>query len=250
MTGCFEDAPSDLDDSSSASDGSDTVGDGPTASSSTDPSASSVTDADADATATSMSGHADTTSATTPADAETASSGADGSTGTPVEEVVFDFVAEACTAQWLNDTGNELPCPGKSADMAGFMFTTDLESVSFEDGSTVTDGGLVMHPRWVASGSIQGTFAVDVEPGDVFRATIGCVQPASVCSVEFRLTDAKGQNYSPSPWMQTADGMGETIEVELPDATNELVLQIYAGEDSASDASLWIDPQLVRITWQ
>lgn len=246
FAGCFSDAPpvSD-DDGSSGGDGSsagdDDDDDGATSTPTTDP-ASTDPSADGDGSA----GSDDDATSDPDTGNDTSDDGEDTTTGTTHEVVVLDFVEQACDAMWQNDEGQVLPCPGTASDMEGFVFTTDRQDVSFEDGSVVGDGGLVMHPRWAPGGLVQGRYTVDAQAGDVFRATIGCVQADSICSVELRLADADGQDYAPSPWSQTADGAGELVEVELPEPTTTLVLEVYAGEQSGSDATLWIEPQLVR----
>jgi hypothetical protein len=245
FTGCFADVPpAGDDDGSSGEDGSTAAddqseqSDPSTDPASTDPTAEGDTsDDDVDDGATSEPDTSDGSDD----DGESSTSGA------TTEMVVLDFAAQACSAAWHNDQGFLLPCPGNVSDMEGFVFPAGVDGVTFEDGSVVTDDALVMHPRWAAGGLVMGTYGVDAQAGDVFRATIGCVQADSACSVDLRLTDGDGQDLAPSPWSQTADGSGELVEVELPAPTTALSLQVYAGEDSGSDASLWIEPQLVRV---
>lgn len=250
LVGCFADAPPVSDDGSSGNDGStDGDDDGATSSPTGDPSTMTASaDADADADASDGADDDDATSnEPDTGDASTDGDDGDSTSGTTMEVVVLDFVEAACDAVWENDEGIVLPCPGGNMDMQGYVFPAGVDGVTFEDGSLVTDPALVMHPRWVPGGLVQGRYAVDAQAGDVFRATIGCVQAESMCNVELRLRDTDGQNLDPSPWSQTADGTGELVEVELSASASGLVLEVYAGEDPGSDASIWIEPQLVRL---
>jgi hypothetical protein len=245
FTGCFADVPpADDDDGSSGDDGSTAADDeGPSSSPSSDSASTSPT-AEGDASDDDVVDDGQTSEPDTSVGTDDGESSTSGAT---TEMVVLDFAAQACSAAWQNDQGFLLPCPGTAKDMEGFVFPAGVDGVTFEDDSVVTDDALVMHPRWAAGGLVMGTYGVDAQAGDVFRATIGCVQADSACSVELRLTDGDGQNLAPSPWSQTADGSGELVEVELPAPTTALSLEVYAGEDSGSDASLWIEPQLVRL---
>jgi hypothetical protein len=264
-TGCFVDQAEDDDGTS----GADTEGEAtmtgaePTASAS-GTSASSTTVSSTSASSTTASGtNATSTTADTDdlastsdaADATTEEPASSSSSGTPEDELVLDFALTACGAEWSNDLGQGVACPTLPGDPAasnGSVFRAEDESIPVDTlGITLDADAIAVHPRWATGGRIVGRYdAIDFEAGDVFRAEIACVQDV-FCEVDAILAYATddGTPESIDIWHVTfEDVVAVEADVEIPESNGpvSLVLIVDAGETSASDATAWIAPRVVR----
>lgn len=179
-----------------------------------------------------------TGSATVTATATTAPSG-----------TVYDFTANACDAEWRSDAG-VLDCPGGDADSQGFVIVVD--DPMLENGDTMPKPGLWTHPEWKENGVISGRFpAFDVEAGDRFRATIGCLYDAPACSVRFQLNyRADGGALTPfGQWNQDYNGTLQNLDLDLSPLAGksvEFVLAVLAGPAADQDWAIWYQPRIVR----
>ena len=84
-----------------------------------------------------------------------------------LDEVVLDFLDDACTAVWVNDIEEVLPCPGTDGDPAGFVL--QVATPTLENGILENESALVVHPRVAEDGNIRGRFPeFQVKAGDHF----------------------------------------------------------------------------------
>jgi hypothetical protein len=110
------------------------------------------------------------------------------STLTPMSlpKVLYDFVANANSAQWHNDLLEILPFPGKDTDKRGFVLWRS--NFLLEDGSR-QPRVLENHPRWDTNGKITGRFNpgnIILQQGDRFVARVGFLNGAGAGSVTFK----------------------------------------------------------------
>ena len=126
----------------------------------------------------------------------------------------FDFWANACSAQWKSGSGY-LPCPGTAGDRNGYVIADNFSHL--EDGTMGPAPSLLMAPENKYNGYIQGYFpAFTVQPGDRFRAVVGC-EYGSSCYVTFRLdyVTPNGGMFNFWQWREQNDRKNYTADVDL-----------------------------------
>ncbi len=159
----------------------------------------------------------------------------------------YDFVANACAAQWRSGAGI-LPCPGTDNDSHGFVFTQD--STQMEDGSAGTSA-LITFPENKYNGYIQGYYPVfTVQPGDRFQTTIGCAF-GSACYVTYRLDykSATGLVTTFWTWRERNEGKTSNISVDLGPLAGRsvsFILTILATGYATGDRTIWASPRIAR----
>jgi hypothetical protein len=172
---------------------------------------------------------------------------------TEPENVVLDFVARACEAQWSNNS-YELPCPGDPLNNArGFIFPTNYAAI--EGGRTI-DVPLLIGLPGQRDGNGSGLFgrypAMDVLPGDTFYTLAAC-QGDAQCQVDFALEyfDAAGNFRSDKNWRashQVGDGPFE-IQFDLSSLSGQRVefTLVLREQGPAQEARVvWINPHIAR----
>jgi len=168
------------------------------------------------------------------------------------QNVVLDFVARACEAQWATNT-TYLPCPGDlTAEDDAYVEYTD-HTVA-EGMVSVEAPLLIAHPgdAYPVGLGLFGHYPpTKVFPGDMFRAVIGC-QGDSPCDVEFSLEyfDAEGKVHD-TPWQwphRVGDGLTE-IAVDLSTLAGQTVefdLVVRTQHNSKDNWVVWIQPRIER----
>lgn len=169
---------------------------------------------------------------------------------TQTSSEVYNFVTNACSAQWLSKSGEgALPCPGATGDSKGYVML--LNNPTLETGAVEMAGVLLTVPRSEASGVITGAYpAISIQQGYHFKATIGCLNQVANCSVTYQLnyrlsgvTDNLGQ------WTQTYDSTIQGIDVDLSSLAGqsvEIVLVVLAGDSFDQDQAVWVNPRIVK----
>ncbi len=171
-----------------------------------------------------------------------------GATATPEPEVVNDFVANYCDAEWVSGAG-VLSCPGEDTDAEGFVLRVD--AAKLENGTTENEPVLFTHPQWVNNGVITGKFpAFEVEEGDSFRAVIGCLFNGVACNVRFQLNYRAngGALQNLGQWDQSYDGSIMHVNVDvssLAGSSVEFVLAVLSNGASNQDWAFWLGPRIV-----
>ncbi|MEW6239278.1 MAG: NBR1-Ig-like domain-containing protein [Chloroflexota bacterium] len=160
----------------------------------------------------------------------------------------YDFVANACSAQWKSGAGI-LPCPGVEGDRKGFMVASN--STHLEDGTMGPAPSLLVSPENKYNGYIQGIYpAFTVQPGDRFRAVIGCEYGYS-CYVTFQLDYLTATGSLKNFWTfrEKNEGRNYTADLNLSPLAGQsvrFVLTILATGSSTGDRARWTAPYIVR----
>jgi hypothetical protein len=168
----------------------------------------------------------------------------------PVPKVVYSFVDHICDASWEDNTG-DLPCPYMGDDFRGSMLFW-LNDPALEDGSRPSETVLVMRPEMVQHGWIKGSFPVfQVQEGDQFRATIGCLGEQSACDVDFKLSfrvDSDPVQHLGS-WVERYDGNVGEIRLDLTPLAGKSVTFIFEAHGeiaSSQNLAFWHRPSIWR----
>lgn len=166
----------------------------------------------------------------------------------PAPDTGYDFVANACAAQWKSGAGN-LPCPGADGDRSGFLLIQNQPVM--ENGQTGAPG-LLTAPQNRANGYIMGIYPTfTVKAGDRFRATIGCENGAKSCHVTYRLDYLTSGGATVVFWKRNEKFEGQTanVDVDLTRLAGKSVrfsLTILAAGPAAGDRAQWIAPRITR----
>jgi len=164
--------------------------------------------------------------------------------------IAYDFVANACSAQWTSGTG-ALSCPGANKDINGFVLKQNLARL--EDGTTSLRPSLLTAPQNTSNGYIRGVYpSFRIQKGDRFRGIVNCERGATSCGVLFRLDYqlatgglvrdfwAFGERY---------EGNTFTVDLDLSPLAGQdvrFVLSVLSLGDASGDRALWVEPRIVR----
>src|SRR6266508_149156 len=109
--------------------------------------------------------------------------------GVSEPKLIFDFLAEAPMARWMNGSGNILTWNGRNDDPKGFVLF--VHNPHLENGSQPLNV-LETHPEWKNEGQISGDYTLreQSQPCDRFRAHVGFLEGAGG-EVEF-VVEAQG----------------------------------------------------------
>lgn len=168
-------------------------------------------------------------------------------TAVPVTPQPFSSLGVGyCSAQWSSGLGN-LPCPGKSSDVAGFVFSDN--SPLLENGAEDDELGLWLGVQNVTNGYIKGVYpAVTIQPGQHFSAVIGCNRAQSDCDVLVSLNYiADGAENNLASWREVNDGEISKVSVDLNSLAGkavQLVLKVESRGDPSGDMVLIMAPSL------
>lgn len=162
--------------------------------------------------------------------------------------VGYDFIANACEANWRNEEEN-LPCPGSEGDDRGFVLVRN--SPRLEDGRSI-GAGLVTYPERGNNGFITGKYpAVEIRSGDRFQANIACLDEANDCNVLFRLQYqiGSGSIRTLGQWHEVYEGGNYPISIDLSSLRGErvkFILTVLANGTSHEDFAVWVQPRITR----
>jgi len=164
-------------------------------------------------------------------------------------DVTYDFVGNACVAQWESADG-ALPCPGLDGDVHGFVVTS--KQGKLEDGSTAALPTLLTFPSSGSNGIIQGTYpAIPIQAGDHIQATVSCEQGATSCSVLYTIRYLDSSSTSHDLWTlgEFYDGQYFNLDIDLSALAGQnirFVLNVSSLGSSAGDRALWVAPRIVH----
>jgi len=171
-------------------------------------------------------------------------------TGVPTSGVVYDFVANAGSANWTSATAT-LPYPGNPVDANGSVVL--LSTPQLENGTTVTTPGLETRPNNTSSGFIKGVYPdFYVQPTDRFKATISCPYNAPGCNIFFQLNYQIGTGAVSTfgSFNEKADGLYYNADVDLSLLAGKNVKFILTvtnnGAYSTDDKGIWAAPRIER----
>jgi photosystem II stability/assembly factor-like uncharacterized protein len=168
--------------------------------------------------------------------------------GDPPQENGYNFWLNACAAQWKSGAGY-LPCPGADGDRRGFVIADNFSHL--EDGTMGPAPTLLMSPENKYNGYIQGFYpAITVQPGDRFRAVVGCDYGSS-CGVTFRLDYMNPNGYIGNFWQRREinDKKNYTVDVDLSPLAGRsvrFILTILATGSASGDRVRWGAPMIIH----
>jgi hypothetical protein len=167
----------------------------------------------------------------------------------PTGDTAYDFVAQACDAQWVSGAGI-LPCPGSEGDGRGFMRVVTPSQL--ENGVSDSRSGLLTVPQNVYNGYIQGIYPpFRVQSGDRFEAIVNCEYNATSCFVIFRLDYRIGSGPIQTLWAfaERYEGMYYAASIDLSALAGQdvrFVLTVLANGAASGDRALWVAPRIRR----
>jgi len=161
----------------------------------------------------------------------------------------YDFVANACLAQWGN-AADLLPCPGREGDTKGIVQIIDRPKM--ENGTTATQPGLLTIPQVVENGYIQGIYPeFEVRNGDHFQSIVNCEGSASNCLVLFQLDYQDNSRQVHTFWAfgEKYEGNYFQADLDLSQLAGQkvrFILKVLSLGNAVGDRALWVGPRIVR----
>jgi len=161
----------------------------------------------------------------------------------------YDFVANACSAQWFSGTG-VLRCPGINNDANGFVLKQS--SSRLEDGNLLIRPSLLTVPQNTFNGYIRGVYpSFKVQNGDHFQAIVSCEGNATSCGVLFRFDYQLADGLVRDFWAfgERYEGQYFTADLDLSPLAGQdvrFVLTILSLGPASGDRALWVEPRIVR----
>jgi hypothetical protein len=173
--------------------------------------------------------------------------------------VVLDFTADLCSAEWSN-SGEYLACPGDPGDTAA-GYSTILESTALSDGTMIESPSLLMiPPHGSRFGGLFGAYPeLNIYPGDHFKAVLACQWSEPDCDISYALHyfDENGNfqqvstDLGPKPISNHSPVSDRWTEVDidlsyLAGYTVRLVLTVRTEGEPLAYPALWIAPHIQR----
>ena len=167
-------------------------------------------------------------------------------------ETVVNYTDKANLAVWKTGTPpTDISFGGAINDSNGFVCYRT--SVKLEDGDTYAKV-LQTHPKWVASGWIEGFYPeVTVPLGAKFVADVGFLDGASgTDGVKFRVWFWQSGVDVPSVLANkdaTYDGDLDSFDIDLAGIvgrSGRIGLQVLAGASSGQDWAVWANARMIR----
>jgi hypothetical protein len=164
------------------------------------------------------------------------------------ETLAFDFVSQACAAEWTNANGAQ-PCPRSGGEADNISVIT---LPALEDGTTLNYPAVAIKPGG-ANGFVTGIYPeVQVQPGDHFRAIASCEADATTCSVLFRVSYQEASGNIVDLWAvgEFYDQKYTVVDLDLSALVGQKVKFILNVSSLNSDANvrvLWAAPGIYRL---
>jgi hypothetical protein len=167
----------------------------------------------------------------------------------PPTGTVYDFVANACSAQWSSAAGT-LNCRGANLRSNGYVLKQSAAKP--ENGANVVRPSLLTVPQSTLHGYIRALYpSFRVQEGDRFQATISCEVGAASCSVLFRLDYQLADGTIRELWSveERYEGNLTTVDLDLSLFEGQdinFVLTVLSLGPASDNRALWIEPRIVR----
>lgn len=167
----------------------------------------------------------------------------------PLSGTVYDFTANACSAQWFTGAGT-LNCPGVDKDPNGFVLKQTTSKL--EDGTSLTRPSLLTVPQDSFNSYIRAVYpSFKVQQGDRFQAIVNCEGGAASCGVLFRVDYQLSDGIVHDFWAfgEQYDGQYFTADLDLSPLAGQdvkFVLTILSLGPASGDRALWVEPRIVR----
>ena len=162
---------------------------------------------------------------------------------------VYDFVENACSAQWFSGYGT-LPCKGKDKDPNGFVLIQN--SAKLEDGTTSFNPSLLTAPQNIFNGYIRAVYpSFRIRSGDHLKTIVNCEGGATSCGVLFRIDYQLSDGIVRDLWAfgEQYDRKYYSLDLDLTPLAGQdvkFVLTILSLGDASGDRALWVGPRIVR----
>jgi hypothetical protein len=168
-------------------------------------------------------------------------------TPTPTANIVYDFLAQAPSAEWRN-AATPLPWGDPQDDTPGVA--AYAENVKLENNQTYSKV-LATYPQRVTDGLISGLFPTyTIQDGDHFKASLGFRANCGSASVKYRFGYKEGDTVTmTNDWIKTCDGNLLAIDINLSSLkgkTVRFILEVAANGSPDGDLSMWVSPRIER----
>lgn len=166
-----------------------------------------------------------------------------------ISGIVYDFVANACSAQWFSGAGTLL-CPGIDKDANGFVLKQSTSKL--EDGTNSFSPTLLTVPQNISNGYIRAVYpSFKVQNGDHFQGIVSCESGATSCGVLLRLDYELSGGLVRDFWAfgEQYDGKYFTVDLDLSPLAGQdvkFVLTVLSLGDASGDRALWVQPRITR----
>jgi hypothetical protein len=161
----------------------------------------------------------------------------------------YDFVANACSAQWFTGNGN-ITCPGTNNDKDGFVLRPSVARL--EDGTTSTKPSLLTVPQDASNGYIRGVYpSFKVQPGDRLQTIVNCEGNATSCGVLLRIDYQLADGIVRDFWAfgEQYDGKYFAVDLDLSALAGQdvrFVFTVLSLGPASGDRALWVEPRIMR----
>jgi len=152
----------------------------------------------------------------------------------------------ACSAGWFSNNGL-MTCPSILDAAKGGV--SQVSSLVVESGGKRDLPAIIILPPDGKDGRISGQFPpYQVQPGDHFRAQIGCVDGFPKCNVTFQLSFIGEDKvaHSLGSWGQTEDAYIEQLDFDLSAQAGTTIQMIFTvsnnGGSNEDDHAFWLNP--------
>jgi hypothetical protein len=152
----------------------------------------------------------------------------------------------ACSAGWFSNKG-AISCPSTLDAVNGGV--VELSTIVVESGGKRDLPAIVILPPDGKDGRISGQFpSYQVQPGDHFKAQIGCVDGFPKCNVLFQLSYVGEDKvaHSLGSWGQTEDAYIDQLDFDLSAQAGTTIQMIFtvSNNDGSNedDHAFWLNP--------
>ena len=167
----------------------------------------------------------------------------------PQTGTVYDFVANACSAQWSSGAGT-LNCQGANLRRNGYVLRQSLAKP--ENGANVVKPSLLTVPQNNLHGYIRAVYpSFKVQKGDRFQAIVSCEVGAASCGVLFRLDYQLTDGRVHELWAVEEHYEGNTsiVDIDLSSLAGQdvnFVLTVLSLGPASDNRALWVEPRILR----
>jgi serine/threonine protein phosphatase PrpC len=177
---------------------------------------------------------------------------------TSIENILFDFVAQAATATWQSDETNYTVTPTTISETLVIPRPEGIVAIGQAElrGNQQSEGSVLLTYPHMENGYIEGIYPVDtpLQPADILIAELGFPKLSILSddgvTFEVIFTPMTGEEtlvfsqsveYRDSPVTQI-----QPLTMIQPEQTGTFTLRVNGGESLNQDWAVWITVQLVR----
>jgi len=162
----------------------------------------------------------------------------------------YDLGSNYCDAGWETSVEDSISCPSDEDLDAGFVQLVDEPQL--ENGNIYDEPAILTYPASGRSGYVVGRYYdVNIEDGDLFRASIGCQYTAQDCDVRYTIrVGVEGDGLTTiGQWREIYDGQVYPIDIDLSEYAGmeiDLILSVISQGDSQENYAMWLKPRILR----